>query len=120
MSVSCNSRHLSFTRRIPAAKFPRRNGRTRSVQTSKPVLTRMTILSIVFTQRLTTPFHIYKNVFIPNGVYNFVRHQFTYDSGRDRKFTYNIFECFGGYYRGTLNEFRLSANYRPTAKFSIS
>ena len=74
----------------------------------------------VFTQRITTPFHIYKNVFIPNGVYNFARHQLTYGSGQDRRFTYNFFERFGGYYSGTLNEFRVRANYRPTAKFSIS
>jgi hypothetical protein len=74
----------------------------------------------VFTQRITTPFHIYKNVFISNGVYNFTRHQFTYGSGQDRRFTYNFFERFGGYYGGTLNEFRVQANYRPTAKFSVS
>jgi hypothetical protein len=74
----------------------------------------------VFTQRITSPFHIYKNVFIPNGVYNFTRHQFTYGSGQDRRFTYNFFERFGGYYGGTLNEFRVQANYRPTAKFSVS
>jgi hypothetical protein len=74
----------------------------------------------VFTQRITTPFHIYKNVFIPNGVYNFTRHQFTYGSGQDRRFTYSFFERFGGYYSGTLNEFRVQANYRPTAKFSVS
>jgi hypothetical protein len=74
----------------------------------------------VFTQRITTPFHIYKNVFIPNGVYNFTRHQFTYGSGQDRRFTYNFFERFGGYYEGTLNELRVQANYRPTAKFSVS
>jgi hypothetical protein len=74
----------------------------------------------VFTQRITTPFHIYKNVFIPNGIYHFARHQLTYGSGQDRKFTYNFFERFGGYYGGTLNEFRVRANYRPTAKFSIS
>lgn len=74
----------------------------------------------VFTQRITTPFHIYKNVFIPNGVYNFTRHQLTYGSGQDRRFTYSFFERFGGYYSGTLNEFRVRANYRPTAKFSIS
>jgi len=74
----------------------------------------------VFTQRITTPFHIYKNVFISNGVYNFTRHQFTYGSGQDRRFTYNFFERFGGYYGGTLNEFRVQVNYRPTAKFSVS
>jgi len=74
----------------------------------------------VFTQRITTPFHIYKNVFIPNGLYHFARHQLTYGSGQDRRFTYNLFERFGGYYGGTLNEFRVRGNYRPTAKFSIA
>ena len=74
----------------------------------------------VFTQRITTPFHIYMNVFIPNGLYHFARHELTYGSGQDRRFTYNFFERFGGYYGGTLNEFRVQANYRPTAKFSIS
>ena len=74
----------------------------------------------VFTQRITTPLHIYKNVFIPNGVYHFARHQLTYGSGQDRRFTYNFFERFGGYYGGSLNEFRARANYRPTARFSVS
>ncbi len=74
----------------------------------------------VFTQRITTPFHIYKNVFIPNGLYKFTRHELTYGSGQDRRFTYNFFERFGGYYGGTLNEFRVRADYRPAAKFSIS
>lgn len=74
----------------------------------------------VFTQRITTPFHIYKNVFIPNGVYHFTRHQLTYGSGQDRRFTYNFFERFGGYYGGTLNEFRVRGNYRASPKFSIS
>ena len=74
----------------------------------------------VFTQRITAPFHIYKNVFIPNGLYHFARHQLTYGSGQDQRFTYNLFERFGGYYGGTLNEFRVRVNYRPTAKFSIS
>ncbi len=74
----------------------------------------------VFTQRITTPLHIYKNVFIPNGIYHFARHQLTYGSGRDRRFTYSFFERFGGYYGGTLNESRVTGNYRPNAKFSIS
>lgn len=74
----------------------------------------------VFTQRITTPLHIYKNVFIPNGLYQFSRHQLTYGSAKDKRFTYSFFERFGGYYGGTLNEFRVRANYRPTARFSIS
>jgi uncharacterized protein DUF5916/cellulose/xylan binding protein with CBM9 domain len=74
----------------------------------------------VFTQRITTPLNIYKNIFIPVGVYHFARHQLTYGSRLDRRFTYNFFERFGGYYGGTLNEFRVRATYRPTAKFSAS
>ena len=74
----------------------------------------------VFTQRITTPLHIYKSVFIPNGLYHFARHQLTYGSGQDRRFTYNFFERFGGYYGGTLNEFRVRANYRPAPKFSVA
>lgn len=74
----------------------------------------------VFTQHITTPFHIYKNVFVPPGVYHFARHQLTYGSGLDKRFTYNFFERFGGYYGGTLNEFRARANYRVTTKFSMS
>jgi len=73
----------------------------------------------VFTQRITTPLHLYKNVFIPNGVYHFTRHQLTYGSGKDRRFTYNFFERFGGYYGGRLNEFRVQGNYRASARFSI-
>jgi hypothetical protein len=73
-----------------------------------------------FTQRIATPFHIYKSVFIPNGLYKFSRHNFIYQSRQDRKFTYNFIERAGGYYGGTLNEFRMRADYRSTAKFSIS
>lgn len=74
----------------------------------------------VFTQRITIPLNIYKNIFIPNGLYHFARHQLTYGSRLDRRFTYNFYERFGGYYGGTLNEFRVRANYRPTSKFSAS
>ena len=74
----------------------------------------------VFTQRITVPFHVYKNVFIPNGVYHFSRHQLTYGSAQNRRLTYNVFERLGGYYGGTLNEFRAGANYRPNKKFSVS
>lgn len=74
----------------------------------------------VFTQRITTPLHIYKSVFIPNGVYHFARHQLTYGSGQDKRLTYHFFERFGGYHGGTLNEFKMGENYRPTARFSVA
>ena len=74
----------------------------------------------VFTQIISTPLHIYKSVFIPNGLYHFARHQLTYGSPQNHRFTYSFFERFGGYYGGTLNEFRVRSEYRPTSKFSIS
>jgi uncharacterized protein DUF5916/cellulose/xylan binding protein with CBM9 domain len=74
----------------------------------------------VFTQRISTPFHLYKSVFIPNGLYKFARHIFDYQSRQDRKFTYKLTDRFGGYYGGTLNEFQAWADYRSSAKFSIS
>jgi len=74
----------------------------------------------VFTQRLTQPFNIYKNVYIPVGVYHFTRHQLTYGSGQDRRFTFNLFERFGTYYDGHLNEARARTNYRPASRFSLS
>jgi len=73
----------------------------------------------VFTQRITTPLHIYKNVFIPNGVYQFTRHQLTYGSRKDRRFTYNLAERFGSFYGGRLNEFSAQSDYRANTKFSI-
>jgi hypothetical protein len=73
----------------------------------------------VFTQRITTPLHIYKNVFIPNGLYQFTRHQLTYGSRQDRRLTYNFVERFGSFYGGRLNEFRVQGTYRPSARFSI-
>ncbi len=47
-----------------------------------------------FIQRLTTPFNIFKNVFIPSGIYHFDRHQFTYGSDQSKRFVYSFFERF--------------------------
>lgn len=74
----------------------------------------------VFTQRLTTPFNIYKNVHIPVGVYNWTRHQLTYGSPQDRRLTWEVFERFGSYYNGTLNEFRVGTTYRASEHLSLS
>jgi hypothetical protein len=74
----------------------------------------------VFIQRLTEPFNIYKNVFIPPGLYHFARHQITYGSPQDRRFTFNLFERFGTYYTGHLNESSVRVNYRPAPRFSVS
>ena len=74
----------------------------------------------VFTQLITAPFNIYKKVVIPAGLYHFSRHQLTYGSGLDRRFTYNFFERFGTYYGGRLNEANVRFNYRANARFSVS
>jgi Domain of unknown function (DUF5916) len=74
----------------------------------------------VFTQHLIDPFNIYKNVFIPVGVYHWTRHQLTYGSPQDRKLTASFFERFGTYYNGHLNEARIRATYRASERLSFS
>ncbi len=74
----------------------------------------------VFIQRLTTPFNIYKNVFIPAGEYHWDRHQFTYGSPQNRRLMMNFFERFGSYYNGHLNEARVRATYRANERLSFS
>jgi hypothetical protein len=74
----------------------------------------------VFAQRLTTPFNIYKNVNIPVGVYNWTRHQVTYGTPQDRRWTAQFFERFGSYYNGRLNEFRVRTSYRANERLSFS
>jgi hypothetical protein len=74
----------------------------------------------VFAQRLTTPFNIYKTVNIPVGVYNWTRHQLTYGSPQDRRWMVQLFERFGSYYNGRLNELRVRAGYRASERLSFS
>jgi len=74
----------------------------------------------VLTQRLITPFNIYKNIFIPVGEYHWTRHQLTYGSPQNRRLTVNFFERFGTYYNGRLNEARVRATYRANERLSFS
>jgi hypothetical protein len=74
----------------------------------------------VFTQRLITPFNIYKNVSIPVGEYHWTRHQLTYGTSQERRFIMNFFERFGTYYNGHLNEARVRATYRANERLSFS
>ena len=73
-----------------------------------------------FIQRLNEPFNIFKNVVIPAGIYHFDRHQFTYGTDASKPLRVRLFERFGTYYNGRLNEFRTRVNYRPTTKISIA
>ena len=74
----------------------------------------------VFTQKLTEPFNIYKNVFLPAGDYHWTRHQFTYGSPQDRRLTVSFFERFGTYYNGRLNEARIRSIYRANERLSFN
>jgi len=74
----------------------------------------------VYTQRLTTPFNVYKNVFIPVGEYHWTRHQFTYGSPLDRRLMVNFYERFGTYYNGRLNEARIRSTYRSNERLSFN
>jgi hypothetical protein len=74
----------------------------------------------VFTQRLLTPFNIYKNVSIPVGEYHWTRHQLTYGSPQDRRLMVNFYERFGSYYNGHLNEARVRATYRANERLSFN
>lgn len=73
-----------------------------------------------FAQRLVEPFNIYKNFYIPVGVYNWDRHQLTYGSAKERRVTMSFYERFGGYYNGNLNELRLRATYRANQRLAFS
>ena len=74
----------------------------------------------VFTQKLTEPFNIYKNVFLPVGDYHWTRHQLTYGSPQDRRLTASFFERFGTYYNGRLNEARVRSTYRANERLSFN
>lgn len=74
----------------------------------------------VFTQRLVTPFNIYKNVFLPVGEYHWTRHQIFYGSPQDRRLGVSFYERFGTYYNGHLNEARVRATYRASERLSFS
>jgi hypothetical protein len=73
-----------------------------------------------FAQRLTTPFNIYKKVYLPVGVYTWDRHQFTYGTALDRRWMTQFYERFGSYYNGRLNEFRVRGGYRANERLSFS
>ncbi len=74
----------------------------------------------VFAQRISTPFNLYKNVVIQPGLYRWSRHQLTYGTPQDRRWTLRFFERFGTYYNGNLNEARIRAEYRVNERLSLS
>jgi hypothetical protein len=72
------------------------------------------------TQVLTTPFNVYRNVFIPVGEYRFPRHQIAFGTPRDRRWLVRVREQFGQYYNGTLDSTRIVIGYRPNERLSLN
>jgi hypothetical protein len=73
----------------------------------------------VITQRLNQPFNIYKNVFIPTGIYHWTRHQLKYESPTNRRLTVLFRERFGSFYDGSLNEAAIGGTWRVNQRFSF-
>lgn len=71
----------------------------------------------VFTQRLVTPFNIYKSVFIPIGEYHWTRHQLTYGTSQAHRFIMTFFERFGTYYDGHLTKLVSEGPIVPMSAF---
>ncbi len=68
-----------------------------------------------FIQYLSQPFNIFKNATIPAGIYHYNRHQLTYNSNQDKKYAYKLFERFGNYYNGAMNEVMGIGSWHPNA-----
>ncbi|MHB1936743.1 MAG: carbohydrate binding family 9 domain-containing protein [Acidobacteriaceae bacterium] len=68
-----------------------------------------------FIQRLSQPFNIFKNVYIPAGEYHYNRHQLTYNSNQDKKYFYKLYERFGSYYDGSMSQTGVVGSWHPDA-----
>src|SRR5947209_19362287 len=52
----------------------------------------------VFTQRITAPFNIYKNVVIPSCLYHWTRHQLTNCTPQNKRWNLRYVDRFGNYH----------------------
>jgi hypothetical protein len=73
----------------------------------------------VVYQLLVQPLHLYGNVSIPAGGYQFTEHQVSYTSSGNRRITYVGSFQWGDYYTGTLKSATLTAQYRPNAHLAL-
>jgi hypothetical protein len=71
-------------------------------------------------QRLNTPFNIYKNIYIPDGIYRYDTRHFEAGTPQDRPLTLVGYDEFGTYYGGRLNTIYLMGTYRPRPRWSFS
>ncbi|MEX0272821.1 MAG: DUF5916 domain-containing protein [Flavobacteriaceae bacterium] len=66
-------------------------------------------------ENILQPFQISDGVTIPEGAYNFMRYRLEAEFARKRRLSGQATWWFGSFYEGTLDEFRLSLNWNPSA-----
>ncbi len=64
-------------------------------------------------EALNEPFNIAEGVEIPVGEYNWTRYRFELETASKRKIGGQATWWFGGFYGGTLNEFKVELKVRP-------
>jgi hypothetical protein len=64
--------------------------------------------------------HLYNNISVPVGTYQFASHQLNATSPSNRRITYTGFVQWGGYYSGTLTLGNLTAQYRPNPNLTLA
>jgi hypothetical protein len=120
-----NLRQVSFENSVQRALFTSgvlQNGQVMSTfraELDNGAYTDVDLIAAI-TQRLTEPFNIYKNVFIPVGEYRYLRHQIAVGSPKDRQLIVAFRERFGDYYDGKLNSTYVSASYRVSPRLLLS
>lgn len=69
-------------------------------------------------QLLTEPF-VPLGIFIAEGKYNYLRHQFYYSSDQSRVIGLNLNTSYGSYFDGKLNSGSVSLNFAPSPHFYL-
>ena len=68
-------------------------------------------------ERLTAPFEIAQGVVIPEGTYHWNRYRLEAGLAAKRRFSGQFTWWFGDFYTGRLNEYQLTAAWKPSALF---
>ena len=70
-------------------------------------------------ERLVAPFEIADNVLIPAGTYNWTRWRAEVETASKRRLSGEATWWFGDFYTGRLDEFELSASWKPSSLFIV-
>lgn len=68
-------------------------------------------------ERLTAPFEIAEGVTIPEGTYHWNRYRLEAGFAAKRRVSAQVTWWFGDFYTGRLNEYQLTASWKPSALF---